>query len=78
MPGLLFQPLLRHGNHAMRQGPTKGHLVVQQDMERLILDSALKLFQVASLLHSPFIPYLSIISYRHMLANLTNTCFVLL
>jgi len=36
MPGLLFQPLLRHGNHAMRQSPVKGQLVVQQDMEQLV------------------------------------------
>jgi len=33
MPGLLFQPLLRHGNHAMRQSPVKGQVIVQQDME---------------------------------------------
>lgn len=33
MPGLLFQPLMRHGNHAVRQVPVKGQLVVQQDVE---------------------------------------------
>jgi|Cyp1metagenome_2_1107374.scaffolds.fasta_scaffold02854_18 hypothetical protein len=39
MPGLLFQPLLRHGNHAMRQSPVKGQVIVQQDMEWLVFDS---------------------------------------
>lgn len=48
MPGLLFQPLLRHGNHAMRQTPVKGQVIVQQDMEhaaaqQAVLDGSLVL-----------------------------------
>ncbi|CAK9049051.1 unnamed protein product [Durusdinium trenchii] len=38
MPGLLFQPLLRHGNHAMRQVAMRREstpLVVEQDFETL-------------------------------------------
>lgn len=40
MPGLLFQPLLRHGNHAMRQSPVKGQVIVQQDMEHAAAQQA--------------------------------------
>ena len=56
MPGLLFQPLLRHGNHAMRQSPVKGQVVVQQDMEWLVLcERSLAFLHISYFLHISFI-----------------------